>query len=76
MASGKLWWLETLSGPRPLLRQFRLHAEVTAIERQVEAYTLSAGGYGLPLVLTPGQFLPLHLGGVHLGNLPVVALFV
>jgi Uma2 family endonuclease len=49
---------------------------VDVIHRQVELYTLAGGGYGPPLVLTPGQLLPLVLAGVHLGDLPVVDLFV
>lgn len=47
------------------------------VHRQVEVYTLAAGGgYGPPVVLMPGQPLPVVLGGVHLGDLAVADLFV
>jgi Uma2 family endonuclease len=45
-------------------------------DRQVEVYPLTAGTYGPPLILTPGQMLPLVLDGVHLGDIPVADLFV
>jgi len=47
------------------------------VHRQVEVSTLAAGGgYGPPVVLVPGQPLPVVLGGVHLGDLAVADLFV
>jgi Uma2 family endonuclease len=49
---------------------------VDVIHRQVEVYTLAGAGYGPPLVLTPGQQLPLVLGGVHVGDIPVADLFI
>lgn len=49
---------------------------VDVVNRQVEVYALAGGGYGPPVVLVPGQVLPLVLGGVHLGDVPVADLFV
>lgn len=48
---------------------------VDLLHRQVEVYTLTGGTYGPPVVLTPGQHLPLVLDGVHLGTIPVADLF-
>jgi Uma2 family endonuclease len=68
---------QTVKGPAYGAAGIPIYWIVDVINRQVEVYHLiGPGGYAAPVVLTPGQMLPLVLAGVHLGDIPVADLFL
>jgi Uma2 family endonuclease len=68
----------TIKGPLYGAAGIPVYWIVDVVHRQVEVYTLAPGGtaYAAPIVLVPGQLLPVVIAGVHLGDIPVADLFV